>query len=125
MSMRKWLADHPTLRGFLIIVGVALLVMVLNLYVALFTVAAIVRIAFFLAIAFFIFLMWRERRDEISVWSTREQVVFYGSALLIVIAVGSYFWHGFPGYDALGFIGVVGGAGYAMFRVWRGRHSFG
>jgi hypothetical protein len=123
--MRKWLSDRPTLRGFLIIVGVVLLVMVLNLYVALFTVAAIARVAFFLAVAFFIYLMWRDRRDEISVWSTRERVVFYGSAVLIVLAVGSYFWHGWPGYEELGFIGIVAGAGYAMFRVWRGRHTYG
>ena len=123
--MRKWLSDRPTLRGFLIIVGVVLLVMVLNLYVALFTVAAIARIAFFLAIAFFIYLMWRDRREEISVWSWRERVVFYGSAGVIVLAVGSYFWHGWPGYEELGFIGIVACAGYAMFRVWRGRHTYG
>jgi small-conductance mechanosensitive channel len=123
--MRNWLRDHPTLRGFLIIVGIAVAVMVLNLYVALFTIAALLRIAFFLAVAFFLFLMWRERRDEISTWSTRERVVFYGSAILIVAALGSYFWRGLPGYEALGFIGVLAGAGYAMFRVWRGRHTYG
>jgi small-conductance mechanosensitive channel len=122
--MKKWLDDRPTLRGFLIIVAIALTVMVLNLYVALFTIAALLRIAFFLAIAFFIFLLWRERRDEISVWSTRERIVFYGSALLIVAALGSYFLHGWPGYEQLGFIGIVGCAGYAMFRVWRGRHTY-
>jgi small-conductance mechanosensitive channel len=122
--MKKWLSDHPTARGFLIIVGVVLTVMVLNLYVALFTISAILRIAFFLAIAFFIFLMWRERRDEISTWSTRERVVFYGSALVIVAAVGSYFWRGLPGYEPLAFIGILAGAGYAMFRVWRGRHTY-
>jgi small-conductance mechanosensitive channel len=123
--MKNWLSDRPTLRGFLIILGVVLLVMVLNLYVALFTVAAILRIVFFLAIAFFIFLMWRERRDEISSWSTGERVVFYGSALLIVAAIGAYIVNGLPGYDALGFIGVLAGAGYAMFRIWRGRHTYG
>jgi small-conductance mechanosensitive channel len=122
--MKKWLADRPTLRGFLIIALIALTVMILNLYVALFTVAALVRIAFFLAVAFFIFLMWRERRDEISTWSARERVVFYGSALLIVVAIGMYYWHGWPGYEELGFIGVLAGAGYAMFRVWRGRHTY-
>ena len=124
--MKRFFARiNPTLRGFLIIIGVALLVMALNLYVALFTVSAILQIAFFLAIAFFVFLMWRERRDEISVWSTRERVVFYGSAILIVVALGSYFLRGLPGYEALGFIGVLAGAGYAMFRVWRGRHTYG
>jgi len=123
--MSKWLSDRPTLRGFVIIIGIVLLVMVLNLYVALFTIAAILRIAFFLAVAFFVFLMWRDRRDEISVWSTRERVVFYGSALLIVIALGAFFWRGLPGYDELAFIGVVACAGYAMFRVWRSRHTYG
>jgi small-conductance mechanosensitive channel len=124
-SIRKWLEDRPTLRGFLVIIAVVLLVMVLNLYVALFTVAAILRIAFFLAIAFFVFLMWRERRDEISVWSMRERVVFYGAALVIVVALGVFFWRGLHGYDELGFIGTLGCAGYAMFRVWRNRHTYG
>src|SRR5438128_1914755 len=84
----------------------------------------LLRIAFFLAVAFFIFLMWRERRGEIGAWDTREQVVFYGAALLIVAAVGTYFWHGLPGYDSLGFIGVIACAGFAMFRVWRARHTY-
>jgi small-conductance mechanosensitive channel len=120
----KFLSDRPTLRGFLIIGLIALVVVVLNQYTALLAIAALLRIAFFLAIAFFVYLMWRERRDEIESWSTRERVVFYGSALLIVTAIGLYFWRGLPGYEQLGFIGVIAGAGYAMFRIWRGRHSY-
>lgn len=123
--MVKWLSDRPTLRGFLIIALIALVVVVLNLYTALSAIGMLMRIAFFLAVAFFIYLVWRERRGEIGGWSTREQVVFYGSALLIVAALGNYFWRGLPGYEPLAFIGVLAGAGYAMFRVWRGRHSYG
>jgi small-conductance mechanosensitive channel len=122
--MRGFLADRPTLRGFLIIALIALAVVVLNLYTAVIAIGMLLRIAFFLAIAFFIYLVWRERRDEIGSWSTRERVVFYGSGLLIVAAIGLYFWHGWPGYEQLGFIGVVACAGYAMFRVWRDRHSY-
>jgi uncharacterized membrane protein YoaK (UPF0700 family) len=122
--MPKFFADRPTLRGFLIIGLIALVVVALNQYTALLAIAMLLRIAFFLAIAFFVYLMWRERRSEIESWSTRERVVFYGAALLIVAAIGLYFWHGFPGYEQLGFLGVVAGAGYAMFRVWRGRHSY-
>jgi small-conductance mechanosensitive channel len=120
----KFLSDRPTLRGFLIIGLIALVVVVLNQYTALLAIAALLRIAFFLAVAFFVYLMWRERRGEIESWSTRERVVFYGSALLIFTAVGLYFWRGLPGYEQLGFIGVIAGAGYAMFRVWRSRHSY-
>src|SRR6266487_6135365 len=113
--MGKFFADRPTLRGFVIIGLIALVVVLLNLYTAVIAIGMLLRIAFFLAVAFFIFLMWRERRDEISAWSTRERVVFYGSALLIVAALGSYFVHGLPGYEPLAFIGVLAGAGYAMF----------
>jgi len=122
--MGKFLSDRPTLRGFLIIGLIALVVVVLNQYTALIAIAMLLRIAFFLAVAFFIYLFWRERRDEIGTWSTRERVVLYGSALLIVAAIGVYFWHGLPGYEQLAFIGIVGGAGYAMFRVWRGRRTY-
>jgi small-conductance mechanosensitive channel len=122
--VRRLLSDRPTLRGFLIIALIALTVVVLNLYTAVLAIGMLLRIAFFLAIAFFIYLLWRERRDEIGAWSTRERVVFYGSALLIVAVIGLYFWHGWPGYEQLGFIGVLACAGYAMFRVWRDRHSY-
>jgi small-conductance mechanosensitive channel len=122
--MGKWLSDRPTLRGFLIIGLIALGVVVLNLYTAVVAIGMLLRIAFFLALAFFIYLVWRERRGEIESWSTRERLVFYGSALLIVGAIGLYFWHGWPDYEQLGFIGVVGCAGYAMFRIWRNRHSY-
>jgi small-conductance mechanosensitive channel len=122
--MGKFLADRPTLRGFLIIALVTLVVVVLNLYTAVTAIGMLLRIAFFLAIAFFIYLVWRERRGEIESWSTRERVVFYGSALLILAALGLYFWHGWPGYEQLGFIGVVACSGFAMWRVWRDRHSY-
>jgi Mn2+/Fe2+ NRAMP family transporter len=121
----KWLSDRPTLRGFLIIIGIVVVVMALNLYVALFTVQAILRIAFFLAVAFFVYLMWRDRREEIGYWSTRERVVFYGSAVVIVIALGVFFWRGLNDYEPLAFIGILAGCGYAMFRVWRDRHTYG
>ena len=124
--MRRFFADmNPTVRGFLIIGAIVIAIVVLNLYTALATVSMLMGVAFFLAIAFFIYLVWRERRDEIGTWSGRERFAFYGGALLIVGALGVYFWRGLPGYEQLGFIGVVAGGGYAMFRIWRDRHSFG
>ena len=122
--MGRWLSDRPTLRGFLIIALIALVVVVLNLYAAVTAIGMLLSIAFFLAIAFFIYLVWRERRDEIASWSARERVVFYGSALLIVAAIGLYFWHGWPGYEELGFIAVLACSGFAMWRVWRDTHSY-
>jgi len=122
--MGRWLSDRPTLRGFLIIALIALAVVFLNLYTTVLAIGMLLQIAFFLAIAFFVYLVWRERRGEIGTWSERERIVFYGAALLIVAVIGLYFWHGWPGYEELGFIGVLAGCGYAMFRVWRDRHSY-
>ncbi len=122
--MGKWLSDRPTLRGFLIIAVIVLAVVLLNLYTTVIAIGMVLRIAFFLAIAFFIYLVWRDRRGEIETWSVRERIVFYGAAVLIVAVIGLYYWHGWPGYEVLGFIGVLAGAGYAMFRIWRDRHSY-
>ena len=84
--MRRFFADmNPTLRGFLIIVGIVLVVILLNQQTTLLSLVALTRIAFFLAVAFFIYLLWRERRGEISTWATRSQVAFYGGAILIVL----------------------------------------
>jgi len=115
---------NPTLRGFLILALISVIIVVLNLYGTLVAIGMLARIAFFLAIAFFLYLVWRERRSEIETWELRERIVFYGSALLIVAALGTYFWHGFHGYDELGFIGVLACAAFAMVRVWRDRHSY-
>ena len=122
--MRNFLSERPTLRGFVIIAAIALIVVALRLEPTLAALFLLARIAFFLAIAFFLFLMWRERRDDIGSWSARAKTVFYGSALVILAAIGSYFWHGLPGYDALGLIGVLACAGFAMWRVWRDEHTY-
>ena len=122
--MRKWLGDHPTARGFLVIAAIVLVIMLLNLYVALASLYALVSIAFFLAIAFFVFLLWRERRDEISTWPRHALVAFYGGALLVVFAVGYYIVRGASGLDALAFLVVLGVAGYSMFRAWRDEHRY-
>ena len=75
--MGKFLADRPTLRGFLIIAAIVLAIMLLNLYTAVIAIGMLLRIAFFLAIAFFLFLVWRKRRGDIAMWQRSSQVAFY------------------------------------------------
>jgi hypothetical protein len=124
--MRRWLGDmNPTLRGFLIIAVIALVIVVLSLQATLVSLFLIARIAFFLAVAFFVYLLWRERRSDIAMWSKRAQVVFYGAALLIVADLAVLFWRGISGPDALAFFVVLALCGFSMFRVWRDEHSYG
>ena len=117
---------NPTLRGFLIIALIALVVIVLNLYVALASLYVLAQIAFFLAIAFFVYLFWRDHREEISMWSRRSRVVFYGAAALIVVNVASrWFVRVGNGLNLIVFVAVFVLAGFAMWRVWRDEHSYG
>jgi small-conductance mechanosensitive channel len=115
---------NPTLRGFLILAAIAGIVVVLQLETALAAIVVLARIAFLLAIAFFVFLMWRERRAEIGMWSLRARVVFYGAALLAVADLGVDWYGGAHGLQVLAFVGVLVLAGVAMWRTWREQHTF-
>lgn len=119
---------NPTLRGLAIILLIAIVITLLNLQVALNSLLVIARVAFFLAIAFFLFLLWRERRDEISAWGRRSQVVFYGAIGLAVANVGASILLGsYPngGLELLAFVAVLVACGYSVWRIWRQEHTYG
>jgi hypothetical protein len=123
--MRRFITDmNPFVRGLVLVALVALVIVVLQLYQTLFALQLLARIAFFLAIAFFIYLVWRERREDIAAWSSRSQAVFYGGAVLIVADLGIYFLLGASGPDALAFLLVLALAGFSMFRVWRDERRY-
>jgi hypothetical protein len=117
---------NPTLRGFLIIAAIALIVVALQLQAAVVSLFLLARIAFFLAIAYFVLLLWRDRRQEISVWSVRSRAVFYGAAVLLVVNVAVRFWEPVGGgLNLIAFLAVFVLAGFAMWRVWRDEHAYG
>ncbi len=122
---RFWTELNPTIRGFLILGLVALTIVVLNLYNVLNSLNALARIAFLLAVAFFVFLVWRERREEISTWPTRAKFAFYGGAGLIVADIGAYVLWRASGAAAVAFLLVLGLCGFGMFRVWREQRTYG
>ena len=125
--MRRAFGDmNPTLRGFLVIGLIALLIVLLQLETTLTALFLLARIAFFLAIAYFIYLLWRDRREEISMWSQRSRVVFYGAALVMVVNVAARFFVPVGnGWNLLIFLAVFALCGFAMWRVWRDEHSYG
>jgi hypothetical protein len=119
---RLW--DNRTARGLGIIALIALVIVVLQLEATLAALFLLMRIAFFLAIAYFVFLVWRDRRGEIDVWSTRAKVVFYGAALVAVLDLAQYFVRPLNGLDALVFFLVLVACGYAMWKIWRDQHTY-
>jgi hypothetical protein len=124
--MRWWRDLNSTLRGFLVILVIAAIVFALEQEAALSVLYILLSLAFVLAMAFFVYQLWRERRGEIGTWSTRSQVVFYGSALLIVANVAGRLVYGSSsGLDLLSFLAVFALAGFAMWRVWRDEHTYG
>jgi hypothetical protein len=118
---------NPTVRGFAIIILIAVGIWLLQLQTALISLLLIARIAFFLAIAFFLFLVWRERRGDIAMWPRSSQAIFYGAVLLAVANVGAAILSSYPSgsLEVLVFIFVLAASGYALYRVWRREHSYG
>ena len=115
---------NPTVRGLLILAAVAGLIVVFQLEQTLAALSILARVAFLLAIAYFVFLIWRERREGISMWSQRAQTVFYGAAMVAVADVGVYWYGGARGYQLLAFVAVLVLCGIAMWRTWRDQHTY-
>ena len=116
---------NPFLRGMLILGIIAGLIVVFQLEQTLVALGVLARIAFMLAIAYFIFLVWRDRREGISMWPQRAQTVFYGAAVVAVADVGVYWYGGAVGYQILAFVAVLVLCGIAMWRTWRDQHTYG
>jgi len=118
---------NPTVRGFAIVLAIAAVVTALSLQPTLGVIIGIFQILFLIAIAFAIYRLWRSRREEISMWSPRARVVFYGAALLGIFDVVARFFTTWPtgGFEALVFFVVLGLCGFAMWRVWHDEHTYG
>jgi hypothetical protein len=122
--MRRFLQDmNPTLRGFILIAIVAALIVALSLGSALGTLFFIVQIALLVALAVFVYRLWRSRRSQIGMWPRLAQVVFYGSALVIIADLVGYTFFAHGGLDAIAFLAVLALSGFAMVRVWRDQRS--
>ncbi len=123
--MRRFFTEHTTLRGFLIIGLIALVVVVLSLEPVVATVGGILQIAFFLAIAVFLFLVWRERRGDLEAWADWNRKLFYAAVVLAVVAIGLMIGYGLPASrDAFALVVVVGACAYVIVRVWRMEHRY-
>ncbi len=121
--MRR-LFSNRTVRGFALIALVAAAIVALSLEPVLATVGGLLRIAFFLAVAFFIFLVWRERRSDIEVWSDRSKRVFYGAIALAVVDGGMLIGLGSSGPESIAAVAVLAAGAYACWRVWRDEHRY-
>jgi hypothetical protein len=120
---------NGTLRGFLIILAVAVLITASGQAgaVGLELVFFVLRIAFIVAIAFFVFRLWRSNREEISTWPLRARAVFYGGAVLALVDLVASLFTSWPesGLQALVFFFALAAAAFSMWRVWRDQHTYG
>lgn len=122
--MRRFLADmNPTLRGFILIAIVAALIVALSLGSAVGSLFLLAQICLLVALVVFIYRLWRQRRSQIGMWPRRAQIVFYGSALVILVDIVGYTFFAAGGLDAVVFLAVLVLCGFAMVRVWRDQRS--
>ena len=116
---------NPTARGFLIILGIVVLVVAFQLQCEPLRALVVAQIAFLIAIVFVIYRMWRERREEIAALAVARA----GRLLRRGDRRGgrprrSTGTAGRPGSRSLAFVGVLVLCGFAMWRTWRDQHHF-
>jgi small-conductance mechanosensitive channel len=124
--------EHPTLRAFAIILAIVCVIVIFQLYATLVVVSALLQIAFFLAIAFALFLFWRERRGDISLWPGRAQWALYGGVLVVLANLTLYFGARLFAAHPLKINGLTGVAwllvfplcAMAIWRTWRDQHNY-
>ena len=123
--MRRFIADmNPTLRGFILIALVAAVIVALSLGPALGTLFFVVQILLLVVLVVFLYRLWRSHRSEIAMWPRRAQVVFYGSAVVVIVDLVGYAFFAHGGLDAIAFLAVLVLCGFAMVRVWRERSAY-
>jgi uncharacterized membrane protein HdeD (DUF308 family) len=113
-----------TVRGLLIIAAVAGVIVVLQLWLTLAVLSLVAGIAVVLATGYVVYLLWRERREGISMWPARARWVFYGSAVVAVADLAVYWYGGAHGMEVIAFVAILALCGLAMVRTWREQHRY-
>ena len=119
---RLW--ENGLVRGLALVALVSLGIVLLSLEESIVTARALLSVAFFLAVAFFLFMLWRERRSDIDVWSDLSRRTFYGAIALAVLDIGAVLGLRPTGLDAVVFFVVLACCAWAVYRVWRREHRY-
>jgi hypothetical protein len=122
--MRLWRELNPSLRGIAILLLISGVITAASGESALFALFVLLRIAFLIALLWLGYTLWRNHRTEINAWPLRSRAVFYGAAAVLVANLLVFFFLHVSGADALAFFLVLGGCGYALWRVWRDQHTY-
>lgn len=122
--MRLWRELNPSLRGIAILLLISGVITAASGESALFALFVLLRIAFLIALLWLGYTLWRNHRSEINAWPPRARAVFYGAAAVLVANLLVFFFLHVSGPDALAFFLVLGGCGYALWRVWRDQHTY-
>jgi hypothetical protein len=121
--VRRFL-ENRTVRGLGIVALIALVVVVFSLEPVLAVTGGLLRIALLLAVAFFLFLVWRERRDDLEAWGDRSRKVFYAAIGIAVVDIGAAIGLTPSGADAVVFFVVLACSAYAIVHTWRAEHVY-
>ena len=77
------------------------------------------RVAILAGLVVFGYRLWREHRGRLSLLETRQKLLFYGAALVIVLFILGSFLLPLSLFGAILFLVIVGGAGFVMWRIWQ------
>ena len=77
------------------------------------------RVALVAGLLIFGFRLWRENRGRLSLLETRQKILFYGAAAVMLLFIVASFLMPLSLFGAILFLLVVGGCAFVMWRIWQ------
>ena len=77
------------------------------------------RVLILIGLVWFGYRLWRENRARLSYLERRQKLLFYGAAIVLVVAILGSFLLPLSLFGAILFLVIVGGCGFVMWRIWQ------
>ena len=104
-----------------IIVAAAIVLTVLEVIAGqvLWILSIALRVLILAGLVFLGYRLWRSNRERLSYLDTRQKLLFYGAAVVLIVFILGSFLLPLSLFGAILFLLVVGGCGFVMWRIWQ------
>lgn len=77
------------------------------------------RVLILVGLVVFGYRLWRNNRARLSYLDSRQKLLFYGAAVVLIVFILGSFLLPLSLFGALLFLVVVGGCAFVMWRIWQ------
>ena len=105
--------------GIVVLAAIAVTVLQVVAGQVLWVLAIVIRVAILAGLVWFGYSLWRNNRSRLQWLSTRQRLLFYGAAAVLVIAVLTSFVLPLTLISSIAVLLIAGGCGFVMWRIYQ------